>query len=668
MLAVESLRPISEETGKKCRPIEPWPRNALIGVSTKLDNSLLVLRQYGTNEANGFFDQYLHERLAEKLLGAKESKDGTVLSCPASDYNALVLRHSCNGKLRYDSEATYLFFLSLLYRWQMYYDVAKIQALYKSDAELTPLAMSFPNPEGYEAANYQRVAADCAVRVPGYAFHMKQGTGKTFASIIAIDYLAREYNKAIVDAERKKPFRFVIVAPKNVLYNWEHELKTFSTCRGKVVVVRGTRKSRARKFTDFLVTHSSQDDKIAGYDWVCAIMTYGVLKNDISVLLHVDWDAALLDEAHNIMNARTDVARAAHALRNKCKRRYTLTGTPHPNKVSELFSQLEFLGKGFSGCTTKAGFAESYSQIVNVSNGEISAKKEVLGVNNINILQEKLVQVSFTISKEEALEGLPPKVYNYRSVDMIPEQAAMYKKVLKHIIVESEEALADSEGDNRKQAMVLQNVLKKMLRLSQITSGFYVTDAIYDDDGALIEPSVTHRFDPNPKIEELMSVLKPKPITSKSIVWSCWTQDIRTVMARLQIENIKCASITGKTSPTARWEILEAFNNTHDIQVLVANPAAGGEGVNALGQADDHTNCDHLHYLSRNYSSKAREQSEDRSHRRGTRCVVEVTDYIVPCTIDQEIVESVVNKRVQSARLQDVQNMLRRLSDNLDQM
>lgn len=61
-----------------------------------------------------------------------------------------------------------------------------------------------------------------------------------------------------------------------------------------------------------------------------------------SIAHTIEWHRVVLDEAHNIKDRQTNVAKACFAL--NAQYRWCLSGTPLQNRVGELYSLVRFLG------------------------------------------------------------------------------------------------------------------------------------------------------------------------------------------------------------------------------------------------------------------------------------------------------------------------------------
>ena len=96
-------------------------------------------------------------------------------------------------------------------------------------------------------------------------------------------------------------------------------------------------------------------EALAGADLV--ITTYGVATRDQAALGQVTWARVVCDEAQNIKNHATKQARAVRAL--PAAARIALTGTPVENRLSELWSIMDFTNPGLLGPAER--FRERYA-------------------------------------------------------------------------------------------------------------------------------------------------------------------------------------------------------------------------------------------------------------------------------------------------------------------
>ena len=103
--------------------------------------------------------------------------------------------------------------------------------------------------------------------------------------------------------------------------------------------------------------HLSRADRTRD-DVDVTLTTYAILRLDDEILAAHPWDTVVLDEAQNIKNADSQVARAAFAL--KARFRMTLTGTPVENRLDELWSQFHFANPGLLG--GRSDFQDRYSK------------------------------------------------------------------------------------------------------------------------------------------------------------------------------------------------------------------------------------------------------------------------------------------------------------------
>ena len=509
-------------------------------------------------------------------------------------------------------------------------------------------------------AGFQKIARHCIINNDGFALFMQQGTGKTPVMISAMCNMAAKKRK---QEGKKSLYRVLVICPKNVRYNWEEEMESFATCEYKSSVIRGDKFNRESELLFSLLPDKRESElsvTIASYGSLAKTIEAFALKNIAGkTTIKVKWDLVILDESHYIKTPRAMRTKASFALREASEKRAVLTGTPITNTLLDVWAQLEFLGEGYSGFSTFNAFREFFG----VYKLDEMGHKKLVDFDNIPLLQEILAKNSFIITKEEALPNLPEKVYDAVEVSMTASQREAYTKVASQIFIEAESAM-NADGSN--QQMTVNNILTKMLRLSQITSGFLKFDDEYDDEGNLITPGRIEVFDINPKLESLVELLKEKEPQQKTIIWAHYTQDIKSICTRLRVEGLDVVEYHGGTSDKQREISRERFNKDPKCKIMVGNSGAGGTGLNLLGfdpkNPDDYeTYCDHVIYFSQDWSSSKRSQSEDRCHRRGTKCNIRVTDLVVPGTIDQEIRTRVRMKQEKAVEIQDIHAILESL-------
>ena len=454
-------------------------------------------------------------------------------------------------------------------------------------------------------------------------------------------------------SKNDRMYRVFIVCPKNVRVNWREEFIRFATVPGKVAVLRGGQLTRAK----LLVEAFQAED---GCKWTAVVASYETVRRSWNAIKMIEWDLVVLDESHYIKRASTQRFKTMIKLRELANQRMVLTGTPITNTMLDLWAQLEFLGDGLSGFRSWQNFKTYYGKWERRQHGNV-----LVGYKNVPLMQERLTRLAYLIRKEQALPELPEKLFDVHEVEMSKEQRDYYLKIRTQLLVEIETEMAEAEADGR--VLTVNNVLTRMLRLAQVTSGFITWDAQYSDDGDEISARVVDRIDPNPKVEALVELLKAEGPKEKAIVWACWVQDIKTIRARLEQEGIDCVTFYGATKDADREEAVRRFNEDPACRVFVGNPAAGGVGLNLVGYdywndpPSQDTRASHEIYFSQNWSPTARSQSEDRAHRRGTRGNVRITDLVVPGTIDEEIRTRVLGKHMRAYEIQDVRAIMNRL-------
>ena len=486
---------------------------------------------------------------------------------------------------------------------------------------------------------HQKVMASVATAVDGSAFLCEMGTGKTRAAVESISYMLRADKLDTV----------IVVCPKGVMGTWESQSAMWA--RGILTErLEGAVKDRRAR-----LKRMEQAEEIAhlmAYSNVL-ILNYDVLhllEADLKRLLKVKRVGIVLDEGHRIRNPQAKVTKAAMRLAAVAPWRLHMTGTPILQGAHDVWSQWYAVDLGV---TFGANWVQFKSEFFEIDEYDRSIDPLDGVLSEIGMRMRKR---GVRYRKEDCLD-LPPKMYQTIDVTLTEDQRRAYREMEEWLLAKLGEAevLPELQGDleyseldedvveagyDDRKVSTAANQLAMILRLTQITSGF-----IPDDSGEL------HRFTPNPKLDALEELIEEQIGSQQIIVWARYREDVRAICERLA--RYHPLTVDGSTKQAARDEAERRFQSG-ETRLLVANPAAGGVGLNLQAASL-------AVYYSQGYSLEHRLQSEDRCHRSGSEIHEKVTyvDLLALDTIDLVIREAISAKKEVAEIVVDLKEMLR---------
>jgi SNF2 family DNA or RNA helicase len=291
----------------------------------------------------------------------------------------------------------------------------------------------------------------------------------------------------------------------------------------------------------------------------------------------------VLDEAHR-MKAGEASQRGALLLNlaSLPARRDILTGTPMPQSPTDLVSQLNFLwpGQGLG---------------LEISRGRLP--RDVLGDLYARTTKDEL--------------GLPKRTTLFHQVEMGRGQLALYSLVRSQALRQLSNIRAgaiDFVSARRSVMRLLQLSSNPTLALRAITGDIAgVNSGLVDqvlEDGA------------SPKMRSVAAMARQLAKQGrKSVIWTIFTDTIEQMAAGLADLNpvtLYGAIPSGDPNdPNTREGRIRRIHEDPSCMVLIANPAAAGEGINL------HMAVHEALYLDRSYVSTHFLQSVDRIHRLG---------------------------------------------------
>ncbi len=150
----------------------------------------------------------------------------------------------------------------------------------------------------------------------------------------------------------------LVLCPVSVLGNWQREAARFAP-NLSVYVHHGSDRLDGKAFT----RHAATVDLV--------LSTYGLATRDQQLLAQVPWRRVALDEAQQIKNGAARTTQSVRAIPSE--QRIAMTGTPVENRLSELWSIMQFLNPGMLG--TEKAFRDRFAiPIEREGNDEAAAR------------------------------------------------------------------------------------------------------------------------------------------------------------------------------------------------------------------------------------------------------------------------------------------------------
>ena len=417
----------------------------------------------------------------------------------------------------------------------------------------------------------------------------EMGLGKT----IQVIYYIKEMLQEDVN------YKFLIVVPTSLAYNWEHEFDEFAPEIKKVICV-GNKTKRI--------------DVINNSEASVLITTYGTLREDEELYKDKSFHAVIIYEAQNFKNNMAGITKVVKNIKGDVK--FALTGTPLENSILELWSIFDFIMPGYLTSLTK--FQSKY-KIKDFNEDSETLLKGLSHQINPFILRRR---------KKDVIKELPDKLVNDIYIDLSDEQKKLYAAELERVKREMDEII-ESGGMSKARFLILQLLVK----LRQIC----------------IDPSIIYdNYDGGSnKIDTLINIINEYSANGhKMLIFSSFRTALNLVKERLDKEKIKYYMIDGGVSSKSRINMVDDFNLRKDTKVFLITLKAGGTGLN-LASADV------VIHLDLWWNPQAENQATDRAHRIGQKNIVEVIHLISKGTIEEKILELQNKKRMLSDKLID---------------
>jgi SNF2 family DNA or RNA helicase len=376
----------------------------------------------------------------------------------------------------------------------------------------------------------------------------------------------------------------LIIAPKRVAETvWDTEVKKWSHLSSlRVSKILGPESQRLSGLETDADIYLINLENVA---WLCGLSDKLVFTN------------LVIDESSRFKDPSTKRFKALKKHLKGFSRRLILTGTPTPQGMGDLWSQVGILDLGSRLETSLTKFRDKYMMPDQMNRHTRVVYSWKLQPNADEKIKTSISDICFSLKAEDYLQ-LPSCTSLYQKIEIDKPIRAKYDELRKSMVVEIKK-----EKITAPTAAALAN------KLLQFTSG-----AVYNEEG---EPQEVHRA----KLEYLESIMEES--TSPTLVFYHFKHSLQRI--RLQFPE----------AVVLDDDNIEAWRRG-EIRMLLAHPQSGGIGLNLQCNVGDtaQTVWFDLPWSSENYI-----QANARIYRQGQEKPVIIHHLTIANSIDEQVVK-----------------------------
>ncbi|OAT80315.1 hypothetical protein A6M21_13890 [Desulfotomaculum copahuensis] len=393
----------------------------------------------------------------------------------------------------------------------------------------------------------------------------------------------------------------LLICPTSVAGNWQREAARFAPGL-QVLVHHGPDRLRGADFVRAAATAQ------------LVVTTYSLAQRDQRLLTGIDWDGVVLDEAQNIKNPAAKQTQSVKKL--KAAFRFALTGTPVENRLSELWSIMDFLNPGFLG--GGAAFNRRFAQPIERRRDSGQTKRLQQLIHPFILRRVK--------TDPKIIPDLPEKQESSVLCPLTREQATLYQAVVQDMLTRIEAA----EGIERRGL-----VLATTTKLKQVCNH----PAQFLGDGL-------HTAGRSGKMTRLLEMLEEVLASGeKALIFTQYARMGEILKNQLQTcFGREVLFLHGGVNMRRRDQMVERFQQKSGPPCFVISLKAGGVGLNL-------TRANHVFHFDRWWNPAVEDQATDRAFRIGQRHNVFVYKYVCSGTLEERIDQMIEEKKTLAAAI-----------------
>ena len=435
---------------------------------------------------------------------------------------------------------------------------------------------------------YQRIALGRLYDTPRIGLMLDMGLGKTVITLTAIEELI--YNRFEIS-------KVLVIAPLRVAEDtWSREAQKWEhTKHLRISKVLGTPTQRRRALAIDADVYIINRENVV---W---------LANELSSVGNAwDFDMVVIDELSSFKSSKAQRFRALKKYISGAKRVVGLTGTPAPNGLIDLWSQIYLLDGGERLGKTITGYRERYFLPDKRNQTTIFSYKPK--AESEKAIYDKISDICVSMSAEDWLD-MPERIDTVQHIQLSEREKSVYE------VFEKEMYLEFMQGSVT--ALTAAALTNKLLQ--------FANGAMYLDDG-------NYRVVSDKKLDALSEIIdtsQGKPV----LCFYSYRHDCDRILKKF-----KGAKKLESADDIEAW-------NKGEISLLLAHPAGAGHGLNL--QAGGNI----IVWFGLTWSLELYQQANARLYRQGQKNTVIIHHLITDGTVDARVLDSLQGKN-------DVQNDL----------
>jgi SNF2 family DNA or RNA helicase len=396
----------------------------------------------------------------------------------------------------------------------------------------------------------------------------------------------------------------LLVCPTSVINNWEREVRKFAP-KLNTVIHHGDKREQGKTF----IKQVERQQLI--------ITSYSLIPRDLKTLSGIEWQGVVLDEAQNIKNPTAKQSQAVREL--PAGFRIALTGTPVENRLTELWSILDFLNPGFLG--NRNFFQKRFAAPI-----EKYGDRESLNVLR-SLTQPFILRRLKT--DQNIIQDLPEKQEMNVYCGLSSEQAELYQQ----LVDQSLEEIEDSEGIKRRGL-----ILTLLLRLKQLCNHPELISNSKAKDVKIDAEKFKNRSGKLLRLAEMLEEIVDEG--DRALIFTQfaeWGKILQPYLTEKLGEEV--LFLYGSTPRIARQEMVDRFQNEpNGPKIFILSLKAGGTGLNL-------TRANHVFHVDRWWNPAVENQATDRAFRIGQKRNVQVHKFVCTGTLEERISDIIESKK-----------------------